>query len=400
LAATSIPVDSSINTAAAAVVGGIGALIGPLLGSLYIIGIPRFLPLDNAGLAATSLGWLIILLQLPGGIAQGLRPVRDRVADAIARRAGLDPVTERSVRHGAIPVMTSSLSRARRDGDPPVGEDVLVASHLCKRYGGLTAVNDVSLSVAVGETVGLIGPNGAGKTTLFEVLSGFTTADAGSVSFRDRDVTRLAPEARGRLGLIRSFQDAALFPTLTVFDAAMLAMERSDPSAFLASLSGSIRPERRKAARAYDLVGAMGLYQYRNAPIRELSTGTRRITELCCLIALEPTVLLLDEPSSGIAQRETEALGGLLQRIKADLALTLVVIEHDIPLLMEISDRLIAMESGAVLVSGSPDVVRNDPRVITSYLGGDLTAIERSGLVARPASTNGRKRASQGVHNR
>jgi ABC-type branched-subunit amino acid transport system ATPase component len=226
-------------------------------------------------------------------------------------------------------------------------------------------------------------------------------ADSGSVSFQDVDVTRLSPEARGRLGLIRSFQDAALFPTLTVMDTALLAMERSHPSGFLASLSGSIRPERRKAARAYDLVGMMGLYHYRNTQIRELSTGTRRITELCCLIALEPSVLLLDEPSSGIAQRETEALGELLQRIKTDLDLTLVLIEHDIPLLMEISDRLIAMESGSILVSGTPEEVRNDARVITSYLGGDITAIERSGLVTGTVSGNGHDRVPvQGVRHR
>jgi len=385
LTASSFPVDSSINAAAATVVGGIGALIGPLLGSFYIIGIPRFLPLDNAGLAATSLGWLIILLQLPGGIAQALRPLRDRVVDAIARRSGLDPVAERTVRRGAVTTMTAAVSM-HREHEPTASGVVLAGSHLIKRYGGLTAVNDVTLSVHAGETVGLIGPNGAGKTTLFEVLSGFTMADSGSVSFQDVDITRLSPEARGRLGLIRSFQDAALFPTLTVMDTALLAMERSHPSGFLASLSGSIRPERRKAARAYDLVGMMGLYHYRNTQIRELSTGTRRITELCCLIALEPSVLLLDEPSSGIAQRETEALGELLQRIKTDLDLTLVVIEHDIPLLMEISDRLIAMESGSILVSGTPEEVRNDARVITSYLGGDITAIKNSGLVAGAVS--------------
>jgi ABC-type branched-subunit amino acid transport system ATPase component/ABC-type branched-subunit amino acid transport system permease subunit len=382
LTASSIQVDSSINTAAATVVGGIGVLIGPLLGAFYIIGIPRFIPLDNAGLAATSLGWLLILLQLPGGIAQGLRPLRDRVVDAIARRSGLDPAEERRVRQGTVTGIPVSASLPRPDRDSTTGAVVLEASHLIKRYGGLTAVNDVTLSIGAGETVGLIGPNGAGKTTLFELLSGFTTADSGSVFFREMDVTRMAPEARGRLGLIRSFQDAALFPTLTVLDAAMLAMERSDPSRFLASLGGAIRPERRKAAKAYDLVATMGLYHYRNTQIRELSTGTRRIAELCCLIALEPSVLLLDEPSSGIAQRETEALGGLLARIKTDLELTLVVIEHDIPLLMEISDRLVAMESGAILVSGTPDIVRNDARVITSYLGGDITAIKRSGLVA------------------
>ena len=390
--AGSFPVDSSINVAAATVVGGVGALGGPLLGSFYIIGVPRFLPLDNAGLAATSLGWLILILQLPGGIAQGLRPLRDGILDAIARRSGLDPVLERSARpttvvRGVLPVTATRPLRPPLSGAP-----ALAASHLVKHYGGLTAVKDVNLSVEAGETVGLIGPNGAGKTTLFEVLSGFTPAGSGSVSLAGVDITGLAPEARGRLGLIRSFQDAALFPTLTVLDAAMLAMERSDPSGFLASIGGSIRPERRKATRAYELVGSMGLYNYRNTQIRELSTGTRRITELCCLMALEPTVLLLDEPSSGIAQRETESLGRLLQRIKADLGLTLVVIEHDIPLIMGIADRLIAMEAGQIIITGPPELVRHDPRVISSYLGGDITAIERSGLVSAAVTTDGRPR--------
>ena len=388
--AGSFPVDSSINSAAATVVGGVGALSGPLLGSFYIIGIPRFLPLDNAGLAATSIGWLILILQLPGGIAQGLRPLRDRILDAIARRSGLDPARERSGRARTVVHRVSAVT-AGTPRPAITGSPALAASHLVKSYGGVKAVNDVTLSVDAGETLGLIGPNGAGKTTLFELLSGFTRTDSGSVSLAGVDITSLAPEARGRLGLIRSFQDAALFPTLTVLDAAMLAMERSSPSRFLSSIGGSIRPERRKAARAYELVGSMGLYNYRNTQIRELSTGTRRITELCCLVALQPTVLLLDEPSSGIAQRETESLGVLLQRIKADLGLTLVVIEHDIPLIMGIADRLIAMEEGQVLVTGPPDLVRNDPRVISSYLGGDIMAIERSGLMSLAVTSKGRR---------
>jgi ABC-type branched-subunit amino acid transport system ATPase component len=305
----------------------------------------------------------------------------------------LDPVLERSARPQAAVRGAPAVTITRPLVVPPDGAPALAASHLVKHYGGLSALKDVSLSIAAGETVGLIGPNGAGKTTLFEVLSGFTAADAGAVSLAGVDITGLAPESRGRLGLIRSFQDAALFPTLTVLDAVMLAMERSDPSRFLASIGGAVRPERRKAARAYELVASMGLYNYRNRQIRELSTGTRRITELCCLMALEPTVLLLDEPSSGVAQRETEALGLLLRRIKAELGLTLVVIEHDIPLIMDISDRLIAMEGGQILVTGPPEVVRNDPRVVSSYLGGDITAIERSGLVSAAVATDGRSPA-------
>src|SRR3954471_12535692 len=130
----------------------------------------------------------------------------------------------------------------------------------------------------------------------------------------------------------------------------------------------------------------MGLDRYRDKQIQELSTGTRRITEIACLVALDPVCLLLDEPSSGIAQRETEALGELLVELKAQLGLTLVIIEHDIPLIMGIPDRIIAMADGTVIAEGTPDVVRTDPAVVDAYLGGSIAAIERSGATgAKPA---------------
>src|SRR5206468_143868 len=156
----------------------------------------------------------------------------------------------------------------------------------------------------------------------------------------------------------------------------------TDPTRFLSAALGVTPGERRKESRARDLVALMGLDGYRDTQIQELSTGTRRITEIACLVALEPTCLLLDEPSSGVAQRETEALGALLVDLKRQLDLTLVVIEHDIPLIMGISDRIVAMADGAVIAVGTPDVVRNDPQVVDAYLGGSVTVIERSGGAA------------------
>jgi ABC-type branched-subunit amino acid transport system ATPase component len=189
----------------------------------------------------------------------------------------------------------------------------------------------------------------------------------------------LGPEARADLGLIRSFQDAALFPTLTVLDTARLAFERVAPTSFFSAAIGLRGAERDKDRMARALVGTMGLDRYRHTPIQELSTGTRRITELACLLALQPKLLLLDEPSSGVAQRETEALGRLLRELHRELGLTMLIIEHDIPLIMGLSDRVVAMDAGKVISLGTPDEVRADPLVVASYLGGSIDAIHRSG---------------------
>jgi ABC-type branched-subunit amino acid transport system ATPase component/ABC-type branched-subunit amino acid transport system permease subunit len=384
------PVTASYDVVAIAVIGGIGVLAGPLIGAAYILGVPKFIPLDSAGLAATSAGWLVLVLMYPGGVAQALRPLRDRI---VAR------LVERSAEHGerdesadgydvdtGVEAATVSLRGERRPVEAvAAGTPILEGRGLAKSFGGITAVNGVDITVYGGETLGLIGPNGAGKTTLFEIISGFTRADTGSITFAGEDVTGRSADARARLGIIRSFQDAALFPTLTVLDAVMLSLERAHPTRFVASIAGVRRADRRKERRARELVATMGLERFRSKQIAELSTGTRRIAELACVVALEPKLLLLDEPGSGVAQRETEALGALLQMLKQELATTLVVIEHDIPLISAISDRVIVMESGRILATGTPAEVRTDPLVVEAYLGGDVQAIERSGSVSAPA---------------
>jgi ABC-type branched-subunit amino acid transport system ATPase component/ABC-type branched-subunit amino acid transport system permease subunit len=374
-------VDLSIDVAAIVVIGGLGLLVGPILGSLYIIGIPQFVPLDNVGIAATSLGWLLLILSSPGGVGQLVAPYRDRLVDLLARRAGLDPGLERAVTPAAgIGASGAGLpiALARKRTVAP-GESLLRAAGLTKQFGGVRAVDHVDLDVRGGEILGVIGPNGAGKTTLFELLGGFTQADEGSIHFAGRDITALAPESRAELGLIRSFQDAALFPSMTVEEVVLLALERAIPTSLARAVSGlSGRTERRKVARAEELMACLGLLSFRDTNIAALSTGTRRIAELGCLIALEPTLLLLDEPTSGIAQRETEALGDVLRTIRAALDLTMVVIEHDIPMLMSLADRVAAMESGSVIAIGRPTEVQSDPRVVASYLGGDPRAIARS----------------------
>ena len=373
---------SSVGVVAMTVIGGIGLLVGPLLGALYIIGVPRFLPLDSAGLAASSFGWLLLLLYTPSGLAGLLRPLRERWIRSLQRTDADEPVEQTPTTAEPVVVLAPAAV------DPQRQRGVLVEVKAArKEYGGVVAVDGVDLAVRSGEVLGLIGPNGAGKTTLFEIVAGFTTPDAGSVFLDGTDVTRWGPERRAHGGLVRSFQDAPLFPTLTVLDTVRLAHERRAPTRLAGALIGTRRGERAKAERSRELVALMGLEAWADTPVSALSTGTRRIAELACLVALEPRILLLDEPSSGIAQRESEALGEVLLGIKRHLDATLVVIEHDIPLLSSISDRMIAMESGRVIAEGTPADVLRDSRVVSAYLGGDVVAVERSGRRGGCAAT-------------
>ena len=263
---------------------------------------------------------------------------------------------------------------------------LLQVRDLSIRFGGVHALWEVDLDVEAGSVVGLIGPNGAGKTTLFECIAGFTRPSSGAVVFDGTNVSSWTPEARARVGLIRSFQDARLFSSLTVFQTLLVSLEKQHASRLLTSvvpLPFIRQRESAKAARADELIETLGLAGYRDKLVSELSTGTRRIVELACVLALEPKLLLLDEPSSGIAQREVEALGGLLRRIRTVTGCTMLVIEHDMPLVMGLADRIVALESGTRIAEGTPEEIRHDPKVIASYLGTTDVVIERSGSRSR-----------------
>ena len=245
---------------------------------------------------------------------------------------------------------------------------------LTRRFGGIVAVDGVDLDVEPGEVVGLIGHNGAGKTTLFDVVTGFLDAQGGRVVLGGHDITDRAPHRRAIAGLGRSFQEARLFPSLTVDEAISVALERHlanrDPIAAALRLPASTDAEASASERVDELVTALGLRAYRDTLCGELSTGTRRVVELACVLAQDPAVVLLDEPSAGMAQRETEALAGLLRTVREQTGCSMLVIEHDMALLSSLCDRLVALELGAVIAEGTPDAVLHDPRVVASYLGG------------------------------
>ena len=255
---------------------------------------------------------------------------------------------------------------------------VLVLDGLGVCFDGVIALDRASLQLHRGEIVGVIGPNGAGKTTLFDVISGFVAADAGTIALLDdagaaRDVTRVSAHARARLGLGRSFQDGRLFPALTVRETIAVACERSvrnrNPVAAAAHLPSVARSEALVRTRVDELVDLLGLGDSVDRFGHELSTGTRRVVDLACVLAHQPRVLLLDEPASGLAQPEAEALGPLLRDVRDSLGTGMLVVEHDLGVLGSIADRLVALDRGHVIASGPPRDVLADPAVIQAYRG-------------------------------
>jgi ABC-type branched-subunit amino acid transport system ATPase component len=282
---------------------------------------------------------------------------------------------------------------------------ILETKGLSVRFGGIKAVDDVDIDLRKGEIVGLIGPNGAGKTTIMDLISGFLVPTTGRVYLKGQDVTELTPDGRSWLGLGRSFQDARLFPALTVAETLAVAFERHVPLAATlpaALVSPAVKVSEQKiASRVEDLIELMHLQAFANKFISELSTGSRRIVDLACTVAHQPDVLLLDEPSSGIAQKETEALGPVLMDIRDGTGAAILVIEHDMPLIQGVSDRLVALETGFVVTSGLPSDVINHPRVVESYLGGSDEVINRSGKSTdKPKAKPARRRTKALVADR
>jgi len=238
------------------------------------------------------------------------------------------------------------------------------------RFGAVVPCDAVDITVRTGEIVGIIGPNGAGKSTLLDAVSGFAPMEAGTVAIAGIDVTRALPYRRARLGLARSFQDARGFANMTVREALLGSLHRNFRGGLLAEGIGAgvARDDEQAALDAVqDALALVDVRRYLDTRIADLSVGTARAVELAVLSLRHPTVLLLDEPASGLQQSEVEALAGVIQRIRGDAA-TLIV-EHDVPFVRSFVDRLVAMDLGRVISEGDPGEVLDDPAVIESYLG-------------------------------
>jgi ABC-type branched-subunit amino acid transport system ATPase component len=291
----------------------------------------------------------------------------------------------------------AARARVKAAAEATARPEALAVRSLSHRFGGISAVNDVSFTLHEGEILGLIGPNGAGKTTIFDIVSGHLPTQRGHIMLGGRDVSDWTPDRRAAAGLGRSFQDARIFPSLTVAENIALGLERhievKDHVSALFGTPAMRESEMDVAFTVDDLIELMGLGAFRDKFVAELSTGSRRIVDLAMSIAHDPAVLLLDEPSSGIAQKETEALGPLLRRIREETGCAMLVIEHDMPLITSLSDSIVALDLGTVLVQAPPRQVLTDDRVVAAYLGSDPASIRRSSGVRRARAPKQRAEA-------
>jgi branched-chain amino acid transport system ATP-binding protein len=251
---------------------------------------------------------------------------------------------------------------------------VLEVQDLSIRFGGLQALKGLNLEVNEYEIVGLIGPNGAGKTTAFNCITGFYTPDTGTVRYRGKDVTKAPPHVKAAMGFGRTFQNVGMVKSATALEnlkTAQHAKAGYDAGSGLLGLGTSLRAEKRLTAKAEAILDLLGLSDLRDKNVGGQSYGTLKLLELGCALATDPDILLLDEPTSGMGPEESEELGDRLLTLRREFELTMLVIEHHVPLVLRVCDHVYVLNFGELLAEGRPNVIQTHPEVVAAYLGGE-----------------------------
>jgi ABC-type branched-subunit amino acid transport system ATPase component len=250
---------------------------------------------------------------------------------------------------------------------------LLKIDSITKIFGGLKALDNVSFAIRAGEITGIIGPNGAGKTTLFNIVTGIYSPTSGKVFYEGKDITGFPPEKLARLSMVRTFQGIELFGRMTVLENVMVGLHTKSRSGIIASalkFPGHIQEERRIRERAGSWLEFAGIADLANTEAANLPFGKGRLLEIARAMALEPHIILMDEPAAGLNSRETSDLADLIKKIK-DSGITVALVEHDMDLVMEICNRIVVLNLGHKLAEGSPREIQEDEKVITAYLGED-----------------------------
>ena len=396
---TEFAFTSSLFYLSVAVVGGLTSLPGAVAAGVLFSALNeiffRVESLNGYIDIVSGLLLLGVLLAYPGGLAAAGRRLSPMVARLVARARRQAPpadeeeaVSEDAVTLGVADLEVQHLSDEAptlngkghlHRGLPPDREDrvpVLEAKNVTVRFGGLTAVDNVSLVVRQGEIVGLIGPNGAGKTTTFNAISGLNDPTEGEVRIFGNDATKLPVHERAAMGVGRTFQLIQLFPQLDVFDNLLAATHITNPTSFTQHLlvtDASVACERGARARVQQVVEMMGLGHIIHRRVSELPFGVLRTVELARAIVTGSKLIMLDEPASGLDSGETEALANLLRSLRNELDLSLLLIEHDVAMVTSVTDYMYVINRGKLLAEGTPSDIHRNPEVIAAYLGEPTT---------------------------
>jgi branched-chain amino acid transport system permease protein len=368
-----VGLDFSLLLIIVVVVGGLGSRAGAVIAAFIFETVQYFIG-SIFGTSSLLYGLFPILgsallmytvARHPGGFAGAFRERRERRSRPQVLAADEEPPMPE------LPNMPrpAGLAAARvQSGNPTV----LEVEGITIRFGGLVAVDGGSLRVPRGQIVGLIGPNGAGKTTLFNCISGLLQPDAGTVAMGGHDISTLSAHARAHLGLARTFQQIGLAKDQTVLENMLLAqhvLAGYGTVAALAYSAGVARSEEEMRARALEAITALGFGGRENVPVRLLSGGQQRIVEVACALLTDPELLMLDEPSAGMSPAAAESLADRLRDLRDAQGRTVLLIEHNVPLVLDVCDYVYVLNFGKVLAEGTPDDILAHPDVITAYLG-------------------------------
>jgi branched-chain amino acid transport system permease protein len=372
---TTFSYTQSLNLLVVVVLGGLGSRTGIVTAALLTTTYPPFLiwvvgdGFRGWDLIVNGVVLMLTVAFQPRGYAGA---VHDAIEHRRMRRGGEAPLP---------PTRPHLVDLGRPLGMPEprrvrAGAAVLEVSGIDVRFGGLQAVDDASLRVDRGTIVGLMGPNGAGKTTLFNAVSGALTPDRGTVRFLGENVSALAPHARAARGMGRTFQLIGLAKDQSVYENLLIAQHLAAPYGVLSALTtvGSRWYERDVRDRADRTLDALGFHRFRDTQVGRLSHGQQRIVEIGCCLVTSPELVMLDEPSAGMSPAAAEDLAGTLLDIRDTLGRTVLLIEHNVPLVLGVADELYVMDTGRVIADGEPAEVVTRPEVVTAYLGQAVTA--------------------------